>query len=255
VNQRSVTSQVGPKKSRAKPSPAQYEALALVRLSKHFIMRDMLFSTESAARGFTNYPEDPAMVIRAGKALCETLLEPIRQHWGHFFITFGYQSREGIEYGWSAAKREANVHSSNPHQLDRKTWGDAVYARCDILPMCVEDGDVSKTEFGHWLMHHLDLDLCMTWTRSNVFCLTISPLPRRVWLEWGNPLIGEPKQRTIMGTHYWQNVYPTLPEHARPKFRPSATGGRMQWRHRDTLPKSELDIHFYSLFQKHGEVT
>jgi hypothetical protein len=113
---------------------------------------------------------------------------------------------------------------------DRKCWGEAIYARCDILPICVEDGEVSKHEFGRWLMHNLDLDLCMMWRRSNVFCLTISPRPRRVWVLWGNPQIGEPKQEMLMGATSWREVYPYLPEEQRPKFGPSCTGGRMQWR-------------------------
>ena len=229
-NQLPLFSERFPENRRGQPTPEQYEALARVRLSKHYILRDFLFSTECAARGLSNYPEDPDMVIRAGKALCEKVLEPIRERWGHLITTFGYQSREGIEWGWSKARRESNRHSSSPHMWDRKCWGEAIYARCDILPICVEDGEVSKHEFGRWLMHNLDLDLCMMWRRSNVFCLTISPRPRRVWVLWGNPQIGEPKQEMLMGATYWREVYPYLSEEQRPKFGPSCTGGRMQWR-------------------------
>lgn len=219
-----------PENRRGRPTPEQYEALARVRLSKHYILRDFLFSTECAARGLTNYPEDPDMVIRAGKALCEKVLEPIRERWGHVFITFGHQSREGIEWGWSKARREANRHSSSPHQFDRRTFGNLVYARCDVLPICVEDGKLSKYEFGRWVMSNLDVCLLMQWRRSNVCCITISPRPRRVWVLWGNPQIGEPKQEMLMGAAYWREVYPYLPEEQRPKFGPSCTGGRMQWR-------------------------
>ena len=201
----------------------------MVRLSKNFILRDLLFSTESAARGLTNYPEDTEQVIKSGKALCKKVLEPVLARWGRFAICFGYQSREAIEWGWSKAKREANSHSSNPHQFDRATFGKKVFARVDILPFCVEDGEVSKMEFGDWLMHYLDLDLVMQWRRSNIFCITISPKPRRVWMGWGNPKLGEPKQEVFMGADYWQRVYPNLPEQERPKYGPSHTQGRMQW--------------------------
>jgi hypothetical protein len=202
-----------------------YENLARTRLSKNFILRDFLFSTSSAAAGFSNYPEDPVLVINAGKALCETLLEPILQRFGRFAITFGYQSREGIE----TDDPTLSPTSSCPHQWDRQSWGHDVYARVDILPFCVEDGEVSKHEFAKWLMHNLDVDLLMHWTRSNVFCLTISPLPRRVWIEWGNPASGEPRQTRFMGADYWQNIYPHLPEAERPKFGPSCTKGSIRW--------------------------
>ena len=217
-------------KQRTTPTIDQYEALSRIRLSKNFIMRDFLFSTECAARGLTNYPEDPDAVIRAGKALCEKVLEPVLLRWGRFWITFAYMSREGIEYGCTKAEREANPHSSNPHQYDRKTFGDDVYARIDILPVCIVDGEITKHEFGQWLMMNLDIDLLMQWGISNGSCITISPKPRRVWLEWGKPSLGQPQRTDYMGTDYWRDIYPTLPEHERPKYGPSETEGRMQWR-------------------------
>lgn len=230
MNQRPLFSEMYADKPRAKCSPIRFEKLARVRVSKNFILRDFLFSTECAARGLSNFPEDPDAVIRAAKALCEKVLEPVLAKWGQFAITFGYQSRELIDYGLSKAKREEDPHSSNPHQWDRKSWGDKVYARIDILPYCVEDGLVTKHEFGHWLMHNLDIDLLMQWRRSNVFCITISPRPRRVWLGWGSSKLGEPKQEIFIGAAYWQRIYPTLPKHDRPKFAPSCTGGSVQWR-------------------------
>ena len=214
----------------AKQLAAAYESLARTRLSQNFILRDFLFSTEAAAMGLSNFPEHPELVIAAGQALCETLLEPILAHFGRFAITFGYQCREAIEADMPLSARRSNHRSSNPHSWDRQTFGHEVYARVDILPFCVEDGLVSKHAFGHWLMHTLNVDLLMQWRRSNVACLTISPKPRRVWVEWGNPAQGEPKQTMYMGADYWQRIYPALPEHQRPRFAPSSTGGSLQWR-------------------------
>ncbi len=211
-------------------SPRNLEALARTRLSTNFILRDFLYSTSSAALNLSNAPGDQGMVIRAGMALCEQVLEPLLEKFGTFAITFGYQCREGIEAEMSAASRAYNRHSSNPHQWDRGTFGSDVYARVDILPFAVEDGKIPKAHYAHWAMHHLDIDLLMQWTRSNVFCISIGPKPRRVWVEWGDPRRGEPKQRVYMGADYWQRVYPSLPEADRPRFGPSHTGGAMRWR-------------------------
>lgn len=207
---------------------ARYETLARTRLSKNFILRDLLFSTEAAALGFNNFPEHPELVIAAGRAICETVLEPILAQFGRFAITFGYQSREASEAG-SLKSSTSNPLSSNPHQWDRQTFGTNVYARVDILPYCVEDQLVNRHEFGQWLIHNLDVDLLMQWKRSNVYCISISPKPRRVWLEWGSAKRGEPRQEVFMGVNYWQAVYPYLPVSERPKFGPSCTGGRLQW--------------------------
>ncbi|PKO61218.1 MAG: hypothetical protein CVU24_09630 [Betaproteobacteria bacterium HGW-Betaproteobacteria-18] len=209
---------------------AKFDQLTRSRLSKNFILRDFLFCTASAAQGLSNFPENPDTVIKAGHALCDRLLEPILAHFGRFAITYGYQSRESMDCDLAKFTKLVRPNCSSPHHWDRFTFGDDVYARIDILPFCVEDGEVDKIEFGNWLMHNLDIDLCMTWTRSNVFCLTIGPMPRRCWVQWGRPALDEPKQQMLMGADYWQRVYPALPESQRPKYGPSFTGGSMHWR-------------------------
>lgn len=208
---------------------AEYIALTKTRVSMNHIVRDFLYSSDSDFRGISNVPEDFDAVIKASEALAEKVLEPIGERFGRYAITFAFQSRDGIEADWSNEKRRSHSRSSSPHQYDRLTWGDQVYARIDILPFCVEDGKVTKQEFGHWVMHNLDICLLMQWKRSNVFCITISPKPRRIWLEWGSPELGQSKRETFMGAEYWQNVWPHLPENERPKFGPSCTGGSIQW--------------------------
>lgn len=223
------------KRKRPKQFCAKYDELGRTRLSPNFILRDLLFSTDSAALGISNFPERPDLVIQAGKALCETLLEPVLAKFGRFAITFGYQSREGIEHGLTPQEKLESVKSSNPHQWDRLApFLSGVYARVDILPFCVEDGHVPKAEFGNWLMHNLDIDLLMQWSGSSVHCISISPRPRRVWLMWGSKKRGEKPRTTFMGTEYWRLIYPTLPAEERPKFAPSMTGGRLWWK-RDEL--------------------
>jgi hypothetical protein len=207
--------------------------LVLARLSKHFILRDFMYSSEASWRGLPNLPSDPEMVIRAGTALCETVLEPLTEQFGRPAITYGYASKEAIEVGMSQLERESDPPSSSPHCWDRKSWGDQYYARIDILPLCVEDGLVSKRDYGRWIMNHLDIDLLMCWEKSNVFCVTINEAaPRRVWLEWTATGQGDngSNRKMLMGTDYWQRIFPTLPESERPQFHPSATNGAMQWR-------------------------
>jgi hypothetical protein len=209
---------------------AEYDAFTRTRLSKHFLLREFLYSSDSEFRGLSNMVDDRDAVVRAGKALCENILEPITEKFGKPFITFAYQAKNGIEADWSLAKRKEHPRSSSPHCWDRKTFGDSIYCRVDILPACVEDGEVSKHDFGHWCMMNLNVDLLMMWKRSNVYCITYSEFrPRRVWLEWGSTDLGQPKRETLMGAEYWQEVWPTLPEEQHPKFGPSSTGGSIQW--------------------------
>lgn len=211
----------------------QYESLCLTRLSPNFILRDFMFSAEAAACEHSNFPSDDVeQVIKSGKQLCTQVLEPVLEHFGRFALTFGYQNRITIERNWTDQERAAKEHSSSPHQWDRGTFGKEVYARVDILPFCVEDGQISKQDFAHWLMYNLDIDLLMQWRGSNVHCITISPRPRRVWLEWvpsGEGTDGSNKIE-FMGENYWQQTFPTLPQGQQPHFYPSATNGSMRWK-------------------------
>ena len=217
----------------------KYEELSLTRLSQNFILRDFLFSTEAAVCGHSNFPTDNIeQVIESGKVLCDKLLEPVLEHFGKFAITFGYQSRETIDRESSAQEKIDDKTCSCPHHWDRGTFGhNKVYARVDILPFCVEDGAVSKEEFAKWCMMNLDIDLLMMWEKANIFCITISPKPRRVWLKWvptGEGTNGSNKIE-YMGRDYWNNVFPTISIEQRPKFFPSATNGGMSWKADDYL--------------------
>ncbi|MBL0143809.1 MAG: hypothetical protein IPP91_17310 [Betaproteobacteria bacterium] len=211
----------------------RYEELSRVRLSPNFLLRDFLFSVEAAVAGHSNFPtDDSEHVIKSGRLLCEKLLEPLLDHFGRFAITFGYQNRETIERRWTPEERLAKGHSSSPHQWDRGgPFPGEVYARVDILPFCVEDGLVSKLEFGQWIMFNLDIDLLMQWQRSNVCCMTIGPLPRRVWVEWVPAGEGPAGGNKIehMGETFWNERFPSMPEAERPKCYPSATDGSMRF--------------------------
>lgn len=206
----------------------EFDCRNKTRLSPNFILRDFLGSTEANFLGIPNVPEDWEMVIRSGKALCEAILEPLTEKFGKLFITFAYQSRQVVE----ATSQQKSPTSSCPHNWDRLSHGKELYCRVDILPRCVEDNEVSKQEFGHWLTHNLDFDILMDWHHSSVFCVTYSEYkPRRVWKTWV-PLgqgDGGGNSITHMGRHFWQTIWPTLPPEERPVFGPSATGGRMWW--------------------------
>lgn len=215
----------------------RYEQLSLTRLSKHFILRDFMFSTEAAVCGHSNFPtDDVEQVVASGKLLCSKVLEPILAQFGHFAITFGYQNRDTMERQFTEQEKIDRRHSSTPHHWDRGTFGyggeNTIYTRVDILPYCVEDGGVTKDEFARWCMMNLDIDLFQMWDRANIFCITISPKPRRVWLKWVPTGSGDNGGNRIeyMGRDYWKNVFPALAIDQRPKFHPSATDGLMSWK-------------------------
>jgi hypothetical protein len=52
-----------------------------IQLSPHFMLSEMIRSETASRKGIDNYPKDEA-IIKNLKALCENVLEPVRQHFG-----------------------------------------------------------------------------------------------------------------------------------------------------------------------------
>lgn len=88
------------------------ENLGRVQLSKSFFMRDMLYSEISNFYSIPNIPDDPKMAIKAGKSLCETLLEPLQEKFGRISLRSAYRSPKlnqfGNEKGLNCANNETN---------------------------------------------------------------------------------------------------------------------------------------------------
>ena len=75
------------------------EELGRVRLSRHFFMRDFLFSEIAAWHGRPNLPDDPELAIEAGRGLCEALLEPMAETFGPLALRSGYRSTALNDFG------------------------------------------------------------------------------------------------------------------------------------------------------------
>jgi len=102
--------------------------LGRVQLSKSFFMRDMLYSEVAMIHGLNNSPDDPELAIKAGKRLCEELLEPLQDRWGRIAIRSAYRSCEVNAFcnemqkqkkpGYTCASNEANYAAHIWDRLD-----------------------------------------------------------------------------------------------------------------------------------------
>ena len=100
---------------------AQLEELGRVRLSPHFFMREMLYSEIANFHGLPNIPDDPELAIAAGRQLCEQILEPLRECFGHVSIRSAFRSVTVNEYG---AVRREQKYGCGPTQWNyaRHIW-------------------------------------------------------------------------------------------------------------------------------------
>ena len=67
------------------------ETFGRVRLSRHFFMRDFLYSEIGNFHQKQNLPENPDLVIETGRAFCQTLLDESTLH--HLLLLLGRQWR------------------------------------------------------------------------------------------------------------------------------------------------------------------
>ena len=75
-----------------KPLLGALDTFGRQRLSRHYFMRDFLYSEVAAVHGIANVPDNPRLAIKSGSALCRNLLEPLRQVFGHVTIRSALRS-------------------------------------------------------------------------------------------------------------------------------------------------------------------
>ena len=75
------------------------ENLGRVRLSRHFFMRDFLYSEIGNVHERQNIPDDPDLAIETGSAFCQTLLDPLEETFGRVAVRSGYRSRALNQFG------------------------------------------------------------------------------------------------------------------------------------------------------------
>ena len=116
------------------------DAFGRQRLSRHYFMRDFLYSEIAAVHGIANVPDDAELAIKSGTALCRNLLEPLRHIFGHITIRSAFRSVNVNGFG--------NCHgmncSSNKASYANHVWdhedGDVYMGAtvCIVIPSFVD---------------------------------------------------------------------------------------------------------------------
>ena len=135
------------------------EKLGRVRLSEHFFMREMLYSSIGDYHGLPNYPENPELAVQAGTQLCQTLLEPLRKKFGHVIIRSAYRSPTVNKFGnENDFNCSSNENSAADHIWDLRDKDDNMGACVTIqLPWFIDNYSKSDqwTSLAWWIHDHL----------------------------------------------------------------------------------------------------
>ena len=157
------------------------------RLSRSFFMRDFLFSDIAAVHGLLNVPDNPELAIKAGKRLCEELLEPLQERFGRIAIRSAFRSEQVNGVG-NALKNNCASNEANyaKHIWDRRDNGMMGATACIVIPSFFDafsnEGDWKKLAW--WIHDHLpysEMDWFRTYWAIN---LTWSERPKRNIHNW-----------------------------------------------------------------------
>ena len=134
------------------------EALGRVKLSRHFCMRQFLYSEIAATYGVSNTPDDPDLAIEAGRRLCTEVLEPIQEMFGPIIIRSGYRSAGLNHFGHQNRLRCAsNERNAAAHIWDRlDANGNMGATACIHIPSAVDCDTVEqRPEFARFMHERL----------------------------------------------------------------------------------------------------
>ncbi len=184
------------------------EELGRVRLSENFFMRDFLYSEIANLYGLPNIPNDPDLAIEAGRGLCGTLLEPLREKFGRISIRSAYRTPEvnrfGNERGFNCAQNEKSFAS---HIWDRRDGNGEIGAMATIVVHALIPYYQATDHWeamAWWVHDHLPYSEMEFFPRYSAFNLGWRERPRRAIRSYIPPRLGwltKPEMSNHHGRH------------------------------------------------------
>ncbi len=207
-----------------KPATIQaLEEFGRVRLSKHFFMRDFLYSDITNLHGVPNIPDDPDLAIAAGSRLCEELLEPLSATFGRIAVRSAYRSCEVNGYGSAqqkagkgAYKCGSNEYNYADHIWDRRDGEGRMGATaCIVIPWFADryGQGADWRALAWWIHDHLPYSSMYFFPKLAAFNLQWREEPERRIDSYVTPkgCLTRPGMDNHEGSHAeWYEGFPQL---------------------------------------------
>lgn len=158
------------------------EDLGRVRLSRHFHVRDFLYSE---IYGRPNIPDDPDLAIAAGRRLCEDLLDPMVETFGPIAVRSSFRSAELNNFGAAEVRPQecaSNEGNFTGHIWDRRDGEGRMGATaCIVIPWfaCQYERGRDWRDLAWWVHDHLPYSAMYFFPRLAAFNLTWREDPAR----------------------------------------------------------------------------
>lgn len=159
------------------------ETLGRVRLSRHFFMRDFLYSEIGNFHEVQNIPENPDLAIETGRAFCETLLDPLEETFGRIGVRSGYRSpllnTFGNENRLNCAR---NDYPQECHIWDRGTGAARIAGASVVIPWFADRYEKGRDwrDLAWWIHDHLDYSELWFFPKLCAFNISWRPAPWRM---------------------------------------------------------------------------
>ena len=202
------------------------EELGRVRLSRSFFMREFLYSEIANIYGMTNLPNDPALAVAAGRALCENLLEPLQATFGRIAIRSAYRTPEVNGFGNKHFHNCASNDAARArHIWDRRSDDGGMGAMATIVvPWLIDrlDEGVRWQAMAWWIHDHLPYSELQFFPKLAAFNIGWHEFPRRRITSFAPPrgLLTKPGMPNHGGDH--SRHYPGFPALAGSRRTPAA---------------------------------
>ncbi|WP_323771441.1 hypothetical protein [Antarctobacter sp.] len=156
------------------------ETLGRVRLSRHFWMREFLYSEIGNFHEISNIPDDPDLSLERGRAFATALLDPLEDTFGRVFVRSGYRSARLNAFG-NANKLNC---ARNDYPLECHIWDlpdRPVAGASVVIPWFAERYAQGRDwrDLAWWLHDHLDYSDIWFFPKLCAFNLAWRPVPLR----------------------------------------------------------------------------
>lgn len=150
------------------------------RLSRHFYLRDFLYSEIGQIHNIPNIPDNPDLAIARGSQLCKHLLDPLSDTFGRIGVRSGYRSAAlnafGNQHDLSCARND------NPEQCHIWDWPSREIAGASIVVPWFADHYAQGRDWrdlAWWVHDHLPYSEMWFFPKLCAFNLAWRPDPWR----------------------------------------------------------------------------
>jgi hypothetical protein len=201
-------------------SITSYDALdkfGRIRLSKHFFMRDFLYSEISNFYQIQNLPRHPDRAIEAGKKLCEELLEPLNATFGRISVRSAYRSPAVNQFGNEKKLNCASNETNYAHHIwdmpdhENRLMGATA---CICIPWFMDkyNAGADWRSLAYWIHDNLPYSELEFFDGKGMCSFNISwhESPKKNITSWMTPRTLLKDAKNIKGFEEWYEGFPKL---------------------------------------------